>query len=120
MLRVGKRYLLLKRGGYNELQSLYGIGSRISVSLCKYLGMQKEYRLSALVRGHLILKSLNEFFSRIEFYLEFYLKRMNRSNLVLLRKLRAYRGIRYFRGFPIRGQRRHTNARTVRRLVLRK
>lgn len=120
MLRIGKRYLLLKRGAYIELQSLYGIGSRISATLCAYLGIPREYKLFHLIRSHSTIRSLNDFFGKIEFYMEFYLRRMNRSSLVLLRKLHAYRGVRYFRGLPIRGQRRRSNAKTIRKFVLHK
>lgn len=115
MLRIGKRYLRLQRHSYSEFQSLYGIGTNISAALCSYLGMRKEYILFTMPKGHNIMHSLLDFFNRIEIYLEFHLRKDLQSNLELLRKLRAYRGVRYFRGFPIRGQRRHTNALTARR-----
>jgi len=118
VLKVGKRYLQLKQSSYIELQFLYGIGVRISVALCSYLGMRNEYVLLDIPTSHIILRSLSEFFSKIEYYLEFFLKRVTNNNLWLLRKLYTYRGVRYFRGFPTRGQRRRTNARTVRRLLL--
>lgn len=117
MFRIGRHYLLFNRNSYLVFQSIYGIGSSISAAICIQLGFRKEYMLFDVDAYHNIFFSLRELFSKIELFLEMYLMKKNKVSLRILKRLRAYRGIRYFKGFPIRGQRRHTNAKTIRRLV---
>lgn len=120
MLLVGRKPVIFNKNSYVLLRSIYGIGSSFSAVICKYMGFSKEYSLSAIDTDHYIFLFLREFFYIVDQYVELFLRRKNKLSLNLLRKLHAYRGVRYFRGLPIRGQRRRTNARTVRRLVLRK
>ncbi len=118
MFRVGRRHLLFNKNSYLTFKSIYGIGSIASAVICMYLGFRTEHILFGLDDSHYIFLSLRELFSKVELFLEIFLRKKNKIGLYILKRLHAYRGIRYFRGFPIRGQRRHTNARTVRRLVL--
>ena len=45
------------------------------------------------------------------------LKRGERADIERLISISCYRGIRHQDGFPLRGQRTHTNARTCRKLI---
>jgi small subunit ribosomal protein S13 len=120
MLLIGRKPVKFNRNTYILLRSVYGIGSSFSAAICGCMGFSKEYVLSAVDTDHYIFVFLREFFFMVDQYIESFLRRKNKLSLHLLRRLHAYRGLRYFRGLPIRGQRRRTNARTVRRLVLHK
>lgn len=120
MLLIGSKPVIFNKNSYTLFRSVYGIGPSFSEMICKHLGFSMEYVLSNIDTDHSILLSLREFFYLLDFHIELFLRKKNKLSLYLLRRLRAYRGIRYFRGLPIRGQRRHTNAKTIRRLVLHK
>lgn len=117
MFRIGRKYLLFNINSYLVFKSIYGIGSSTSSAICSQLGFSKECVLFYVDTYHNIFYSLRELFLKIELFLEMYLIRKNKISLRILKRLRAYRGIRYFKGFPIRGQRRHTNAKTIRMLI---
>jgi len=116
MLRVDKRIVRFNKTGYSVLNHIYGIGRVTSAHIWNCLGVHSGYFISdyKIDSEHLIFTSLSMLFNTIEVFLGFGFKRQSRSNLEILKKIKAYRGIRYFLGLPIRGQRRHTNARTAR------
>lgn len=118
MLLVGRKPVVFNKNTYVLLRSVYGIGSSFSAMICSSMGFSKEYILSAVDTDHYIFIFLREFFFVVDRYIESFLRKKNRLSLNLLRRLHAYRGVRHFRGLPIRGQRRRTNSRTIRRLVL--
>lgn len=116
MLRIDKRIVRFNKTGYSVLNNIYGIGNSTSAQIWNYLGVHSGYFISdyKLDSEHLIFISLSSLFSKIEDFLGFNFQGQSRSNLEILKNIKAYRGIRYFLGLPIRGQRRHTNARTAR------
>lgn len=116
MLRIDKRVVRFNKIGYSVLNHIYGIGGSTSAQIWNYLGVHSGYFISdsRLDSEHFIFTSLSTLFSTIETFLGFGFQRQSKSNLDILKKIKAYRGIRYFLGLPIRGQRRHTNARTAR------
>lgn len=118
MLRIDKRNIHFNRTSYLVLRSIFGIGNYASVYICKYIGIHPMYVISEqkLDSEHIIFDSLSILFNKIELFLGLTFKRQSRSNLEILKKIKSYRGIRYFLGLPIHGQRRHTNARTSRNL----
>jgi len=122
MLRVDKRVLRFNRKvSYLVLMSIYGIGNKASAQVLNYIGTSPEYIISdsKLDSEHYIFTSLSYLFDLIENYLGVQYKRHGKSNLYVLRNIKSYRGIRYFLGLPIRGQRRHTNAKTARKSLRR-
>lgn len=122
MLRVDKRILRFNRkAGFLVLKSVYGIGTESSTQFLKYIGINKAYIISdfRLDLGHYIFNSLSKLFELIEIYLGIQYRRRKNSNLNILKNIKSYRGIRYFFGLPIRGQRRHTNAKTARKALYR-
>lgn len=119
-MRIGRRILKFNQPSYRVFKSIYGIGSATSALICDHLGFCNNFVLSAVSKvdnEHHIFSSLQELFLMIEFAIENFLRKRNRITLRVLKAVRAYRGVRHFRGLPVRGQRRHTNARTIRRLV---
>lgn len=117
MLRVDKRNIYFNKVNCLVFSEIYGIGSRISANIWSYLGNNPSYivKQRKFDSEHSIFYFLDKFFSKIEYYLGFYYRRRRNNNLLFLRRIKSYRGIRYFMGLPIRGQRRHTNARTAKR-----
>ena len=91
------------------LRYIYGIGPTLSERICR------EARLDPQVRAG---KLTEEELSRIaailgsDYVIEGQLRRQVQQDIVRLRDIGCYRGLRHRRGLPVRGQRTKTNART--------
>ena len=92
-----------------SLQYIYGIGPKSAQTICKDLGLDPAKRARDLTEDELskIAASLTE-----DFTIEGNLRRQVQQNIVRLRDIACYRGLRHRRGLPARGQRTKTNART--------
>ena len=91
------------------LQYLYGVGRRIARDLCHKAGVNpqaraKELREDEIARMAALLDK--------DYVVEGQLRRQVNQNIMRLRDIACYRGIRHRRGLPVRGQRTRTNART--------
>jgi small subunit ribosomal protein S13 len=92
-----------------SLTYLYGVGKKISRDLCHKAGVDpqaraKELREDELARLAALLDK--------DYVVEGQLRRQINQNIVRLRDIGCYRGLRHRRGLPVRGQRTRTNART--------
>jgi small subunit ribosomal protein S13 len=92
-----------------SLTYLYGVGKKISRDLCNKAGVDpqaraKELREDELARLAALLDK--------DYVVEGQLRRQVNQNIVRLRDIGCYRGMRHRRGLPVRGQRTRTNART--------
>jgi len=91
------------------LQSIYGIGSKISHDICKSVGIEESRRVNKLTDDEVV---------KIRQYIETTLsvegdlRRETSMNIKRLTDLGCYRGLRHRKKLPVRGQRTHTNART--------
>jgi small subunit ribosomal protein S13 len=92
-----------------SLRYIYGIGATSALELCG------KARVNPVKKA----RDLNEDeISRIagildrEYTVEGALRRQVQQNIVRLRDIGCYRGVRHRRGLPVRGQRTRTNART--------
>lgn len=98
-----------------SLSSIYGIGFSSSSCLCKKLGFSKNVKLQQLSKNqlekiaYLLLNS--PFSSKVSNDL----KKIESSRFQKLLAIKCYRGIRRIKGLPVRGQRTHTNGRTVKK-----
>jgi len=83
------------------LSSIYGIGRRESIKICKKLGLNPKSSFIDL--SNKIITNLTNY---IEFnYIHgFRLKRLKKQNIDSLIKIRCYRGNRHFSGLLVRGQ----------------
>jgi small subunit ribosomal protein S13 len=92
-----------------SLQYIYGIGLKSAKTICKDLGLDESKRARDLTEEELskIAGVLTE-----DFTVEGNLRRQVQQNIVRLRDIACYRGLRHRRGLPARGQRTKTNART--------
>lgn len=95
------------------LSSLYGIGIVQATLLCNQIGVSKYLKLKQLTEEQLTsLKMVIE----ASYVLGSDLIKVEKNNIEVLKKINCYRGFRHRVGLPVRGQRTHTNASTVRRM----
>jgi small subunit ribosomal protein S13 len=91
------------------LTYLYGVGPKTARELCHNAGIDpnarsRELREDELVRLATLLDK--------DYTVEGQLRRTVNQNIIRLRDIGCYRGLRHRRGLPVRGQRTRTNART--------
>jgi small subunit ribosomal protein S13 len=91
------------------LTYLYGVGPKIARDLCQKAGVDPQARSKDLREDELArLAALLD----KDYVVEGQLRRQINQNIVRLRDIACYRGLRHRRGLPVRGQRTRTNART--------
>ena len=92
-----------------SLQYLYGVGPKIARELCHKAGVDPQARAKQLHEDELARMAalLDK-----DYCVEGQLRRQTNQNILRLRDIACYRGIRHRRGLPVRGQRTRTNART--------
>jgi small subunit ribosomal protein S13 len=91
------------------LTYLYGVGPKIARTLCHRAGVDPQVRARELREDELArLAALLD----KDYVVEGQLRRQRNQNIVRLRDIGCYRGLRHRRGLPVRGQRTRTNART--------
>jgi small subunit ribosomal protein S13 len=115
MLYIFKKNLRDSKKLRQELQGVNGFGSFVSNQLCDRLG----------INPHMVIRRLR--FSQkkrlLEIAVKHYvygskLKRLVSKDIKRLISICAYRGFRHKDKLPARGQRTHSNAKTVKRTVL--
>ena len=91
------------------LTYLYGVGSKIARDLCHKAGINPQGRARDLREDELARMAalLDK-----DYIVEGQLRRQRNQNIMRLRDIGCYRGLRHRRGLPVRGQRTRTNART--------
>jgi small subunit ribosomal protein S13 len=92
-----------------SLTYIYGIGPTLSRKILKALGMDENMRTKELTE-----EQLSTLGSHIEkdYVIEGQLRRQEAQEIVRLKNIACYRGMRHRLGLPARGQRTRTNART--------
>jgi small subunit ribosomal protein S13 len=101
-----------------SLTLVYGIGSSLSKNICARLGFQKNFLLKDVKEND--ISHISYLVDNLGINVKGDLQKWLKERINRLISIRSYRGIRRKRGFPVRGQRTHTNARTVKRLRRRK
>ena len=92
-----------------SLTYLFGVGNKISHELCHKAGVDPHQKARDLAEDE--LGRLAALLER-DYVVEGPLRRQLAQNVVRLRDIGCYRGLRHRRGLPVRGQRTRTNART--------
>jgi small subunit ribosomal protein S13 len=95
------------------LTSIYGIGVTNSMLLCKKLGFSKNLKVKNLSLNQ--INQTSKVLDSLKYLLANDLKKINLQNKQKLLTIKSYKGLRRKKGFPIRGQRTHTNAKTARK-----
>lgn len=112
MLALKLKYFT-KKTLYQNLKTVYGLGSSQVKKVCYQLGIQPE-----IIFKDLSLYQITRLLKFIEDTLpiEIHLKKRQRENINFLLKVKNIKSIRNKAGLPSRGQRTHTNAKTKRKL----
>lgn len=96
------------------LRYIFGIGKSRSVLICKKLGFSPNLKAGNLSNEQ--VSKILKLTESINFLLANDLKRIKLLSLQRLVSIKSYRGLRRKKGFPVRGQRTHTNAKTSKRV----
>lgn len=99
---------------FKGLERLYGVGTPTSQVVCESLGLLDECRVRQLRRTHrrLLKSEFSGFFRPIGADL----KTLDKTRCQRLINIQSYSGRRHKVGYPVRGQRTHTNAQTQKKL----
>lgn len=116
MFRIINRNIFFRRNTFLTFQQIYGLGIHITDRLIRFSGLRRESSLKYLPVDGVNMMNLHLFLRNNEGYFEGNLKRYNEERIARLISIRSYRGNRHLSGFPVRGQRTHTNARTIKYL----
>lgn len=92
------------------LRYIFGIGKSRSVLICKKLGFSPNLKVKNLSDGQ--AAKISRLSESLNFILANDLRRIKLLALQRLVSIKSYRGLRRRKGFPVRGQRTHTNAKT--------
>ena len=95
------------------LSNIYGIGQARSFKICKKLGLSINFKVKDLSEEQAL--RISKLIESSGFIVTSELRKIQTLNLKRLVQIKSYRGIRRIQGLPVRGQRTHTNARSVRR-----
>ncbi len=92
-----------------SLRYIFGIGPKTAMDICAKAGIDPQVRAKNLTEEQLskIAGILDA-----DFVIEGQLRRQIQQNIVRLKDIGCYRGMRHRKGLPVRGQRTKTNART--------
>ena len=114
MVYILESKLLDNKSIYFALKSVYGIGKNKAFFICKKLGFSPNLKVKNLSSNKInqILKLVES----LNFVLANDLRKLKLLRKQHLLNIKSYRGLRRKKGFPVRGQRTHTNAKTAKRL----
>lgn len=96
------------------LTYVYGIGKKTSILICKKLGFSINLKVKDITQDQSI--EILKVIDSSQFLLSNELKKLKMLTLKKLISIKSYRGLRKSRGFPVRGQRTHTNAKSASKL----
>lgn len=99
---------------YFALQYVYGIGKSRSLLICKTLGFSSNLKVKTLSDEQ--VNQILKLVETLNLSLANDLKRLKLLDKQKLISIKSYRGLRRKKGFPVRGQRTHTNAKTAKRI----
>lgn len=95
------------------LTSIYGLGKSRSFLICKKVGLSLNLKIKDLSTSQ--IHQITKVIESSDYILANDLKRLLLLAKQRLISIKSYRGLRRKKGFPIRGQRTHTNARTAKK-----
>lgn len=115
MLVIGGRKIFYQENIYKSLIQIFGINFKLIKLISKHTGIPFFLNFKQIDNfGNFQYKNKIYFFFKIvEYNLESFLKRYNSNQINQLISMNCYKGFRHKLGFPVRGQRTHTNAKTI-------
>ena len=96
------------------LRYIFGIGKSRAVLICKKLGFLPNLKVKNLSDEQ--VSKILRLSESLNYVLANDLRRLKLLSLQRLVSIKSYRGLRRKKGFPVRGQRTHTNAKTSKRI----
>lgn len=95
-----------------SLVTLYGINQYKSIEICKNIGINPLIKINKLKKSQLnqLLNYINK-----NILIEELLKKNNNNQKNVLLKIKHNKGIRLKNKLPVKGQRTHSNAKTVKK-----
>ena len=99
---------------YFSLTRIFGVNKSSSFLICKKLGFLLNLKVKNLSMDQ--ISGISKIMESMPFLIANDLKRYNLLNKQKLLNIKSYKGLRRKKGFPIRGQRTHTNAKTAKKL----
>ena len=100
---------------YFGLCYIYGIGKSRAFLICKKLGFALNLKIKDLSDRQ--IRQISKTVESLSFIIANDLRRSNLLSKQRLIAIKSYRGLRRKQGFPVRGQRTHTNAKTSKKTV---
>lgn len=94
---------------YIALQYLYGVGPYVAFEICHSVGIDPQRKSREMSED--VLARISALLDK-DYTVEGQLRRQTQQNVMRLKDIQSYRGLRHRRGLPVRGQRTRTNART--------
>jgi small subunit ribosomal protein S13 len=114
MIYLFKSKIPENKSVFFALTYIYGLSNTNSAIICKKLGFSYNLKIKYLSNNQIsqILRVIEN--SNIELASDLKkIKLLTKNKLV---SIKSYRGLRRIQGFPVRGQRTHTNAKTSRKI----
>ena len=96
------------------LNSIFGIGKFYSNLFCRKLGFSKNFNVIELTEDQKL--KIVRLIDKSNILINSDLKRALNLDQKKLIQIKSYRGLRKLKGFPVRGQRTRSNARTAKKL----
>ena len=104
--RRSKLFLMVKQ--------VFGVGDKLAKKVCFFTGFNPY--VNSVYLSNFLISRLNGFLEGNSSFLEGNLKNYIESNIGFHVSINSYKGNRHSLGFPVRGQRTHTNRKTFRKL----
>lgn len=96
-----------------SLIEIYGINIYQSKKICKYIGINPTINIKKIKNYHL---NKLKIFIKKNMIIDHFLKKKKKNYLNYLLEIKNLKGIRNYFGLPNRGQRTHSNSKTIKRL----
>ena len=97
----------------NALTKIYGLNIKKSSQICKKLGFSKNLKISEI--NEIQKDTLSRYLDNTSILLNSELKKKKEFLTQKTVEIKLYRGLRKLKGYPVRGQRTRSNAKTSRR-----
>lgn len=97
----------------HALTSVYGIGKTQASLICYKSGFSTNLKVKDLTPEQ--ISELTKIIPTLNIKIANDLKKIKMLTVKRLSAIKSYRGLRRNQGFPVRGQRTHTNAKTARK-----
>lgn len=113
MIRIAGVNLPSKKALFIALTYIYGIGRSSAEKICLDLNLDKYEKIENISND--AIASIRALIEK-SFIVEGDLRKLKQQHIKRLQHIACYRGIRSKQKLPSRGQRTHTNAKTVKRV----